>query len=450
MFIKFCGAAKVVTGTNYFIDAGKTKLLVDCGLFQGSEKLEAKNFEDFDFNPQKVDFVLITHSHLDHIGRLPKLVKDGFSGKIFATPPTIDFMRLMLEDSQKIMQEKAKKAGIIPLAYGKEVQGVMTFLEAVEYGQPVKYNDEITFTFYEAGHILGSAIVELKIKDKTIIFSGDLGNWPVPILRQPACLEKADYVIIESTYGDRHHENKGKIKDIIEDIAEETIAQNGVLLIPSFALERTQELLYQFNDLIENYRIPRVPIFIDSPLAARITEVYKKYERYFNKEATSLIKSGDDLFKFSGLNFTETVEESKKINALSPPKIIIAGSGMSHGGRILHHEALYLPVSNNMLLLISYQAPGTLGRKLHDGAPKVKILDKEILVRAKIIELSGYSAHADQGQLMEWLGCFKKPIKKIFVCQGEEKPAQALAQLIKDELGVAAQIPSLGDEVELV
>lgn len=450
MILKFCGAAKVVTGTNYLVDTGKTKFLLDCGLFQGSEELEAKNFEDFPYVAKKIDFVLITHSHLDHIGRLPKLIKEGFKGKIFATPPTIDFTRLMLEDSQKIMREKVKKERAIPLIDDQEIKAMMNLFQPVKYGQLIKYNDEISFTFYEAGHILGSAIIEVLIAGKRIVFSGDLGNWPVPIVPKPACLAKADYVIMESTYGNRNHENRGKIKDLIEDIAEDTIAQNGVLMIPSFALERTQELLYQFNELVENYRIPKVPIFIDSPLAIKITRIYKKYESYFNQEAASLIKSGDDLFKFPGLKFTETVEESKQINTLKPPKIIIAGSGMSHGGRILHHEALYLPVSNNILLLVSYQAQGTLGRQLQDGAKEVKVLDKVIPVRAKITQLSGYSAHADQNQLMEWLGCFKKPIKKIFICQGEEKPAQALAQKIRDEMGLAAEVPSLGDEVELV
>lgn len=449
MTIKFCGAAKVITGTNYFINTGKTKFLVDCGLFQGPQELEAKNFESFPYEPKELSFVLITHSHLDHIGRLPRLTKEGFSGKIFATLPTIDFTHLMLEDSQKIAREKAIRAGIIPLTHEKEIHTLMGLFQTVKYRQKIKYNDEISFSFYEAGHILGSAIIELQIKDKTVVFSGDLGNWPVPILPKPKCLQDADYIIVESTYGDRNHENKGKIKDLIEDIAEEVISKNGVLIIPSFALERAQELLYQFNELVENHRIPQVPIFIDSPLTLKITEVYKKYENYFNKEATTLIKSGDDLFKFPGLKFTQSVEESKQINNLPPPKIIIAGSGMSQGGRILHHEALYLSAPENILLIVSYQAEGTLGRQLQDGAKEVKILDKAIPVRAKIERLTGYSAHADQSQLMEWLSCFKKPIKKIFVCQGERKPTQALAQKIKDEMGVEAEVPSLGDTVEL-
>ncbi len=442
-----------MTGVSYLLEADKQKILIDCGLFQGGQELEARNEDRFAFNPEEIDAVLITHSHLDHIGRLPLLVKEGFRGKIFATPPTIDFTRLMLEDTKKILAQKAKQAGKIPFFDGQEIQAIMSLFVPVEYHKKTKISDGIYFEFYEAGHILGSAIIKLSVGEgrgkKTIVFSGDLGNYPVPILRPPETVEEADYVLIESTYGDRIHEERGKAKELIEDVVEEAITKKAVLLIPSFAVERTQQLLYHLNEIVENRRIPIVPIFIDSPLAIGVTKIYKKYVSYFNQEAENLIKSGDDIFKFAGLKFTPSSRESKKINDVPPPKIIIAGSGMSQGGRILHHELRYLPDEKNILLMVTYQAEGTLGKEILEGAPEIEILDQRIPVRAKIKSISSYSAHADQKSLFKWLCAIRKPIKKIFVVQGEKKPSEALAQIIRDDLGIDAKVPKMGEVVEL-
>lgn len=474
MRLHFYGGTKVVSGNSYLLETESKNILVDCGMFQGSRELEEKNYEPFPFNPAKIDYVIITHSHLDHIGRLPILIKGGFKGKIFATPPTIDFTHLLLDDTQKILKEKAKKAGAMPVFNGNEIDRIMNFFEPVKYHEPMELTPDISFELFEAGHILGSAFVKVTLRpappaeaggarsrlrqgyggqagDKTqiIVFSGDLGNGPVPILRSLELIDEADYVLIESTYGDRLHEKNEQAKETIEDMIEETIVKKGVLMIPSFAMERAQQLLYHINNLVEQKKIPLVPVFFDSPLAINITKIYEKYIDYFNKDAAGLIKSGDDIFKFSGLKFTSSVKESKEINDIAPPKIIIAGSGMSQGGRIVHHEARYLPDERNSLFIVSYQAQGTLGRKIFEGAKEVEINDQAITVRARVKAIGGYSAHADQKGLLDWLANIRKPVKKVFVVHGEEKPAEALAQIIKDKMGIDAMVPEFGEAVEL-
>ncbi|MFH0852256.1 MAG: MBL fold metallo-hydrolase [bacterium] len=466
MRLHFLGGTRIASGNSYLLEVNDKKILIDCGMYQGNKKLENKNFGPFDFAPQEIDFVIVTHSHLDHIGRLPMLIKEGFRGKIFATPPTIEFTRVMLEDTRRVLQEKAQKAGRLPLFAEKEIDEMMNFFEAIEYHEKKELAPGISFEFFEAGHILGSAFVKLEVKSlprgsettlrdeklkvgRTIVFSGDLGNTPVPILRPLETIQEADYVLVESVYGDRLHETNKEAKETVEDAVEDAISKKGVLMIPSFAMERAQQLLYHLNELVENKRIPAVPIFFDSPLAIRITKIYEKFPQYFNKEAQGLIKSGDDIFKFPGLRITSSVKESKGINDIPAPKIIIAGSGMSQGGRILHHEARYLPDAKNTLLMVTYQAAGTLGRQILEGENEVEILDQKIPVRAAIKSISGYSAHADQKGLVEWLEAIRKPIKKIFVVQGEEKPALALVQIIKDRMGIVAEAPEMGDVVEL-
>jgi metallo-beta-lactamase family protein len=465
MKLHFFGGAKTVTGANYLLEVEgnpstslRTRnILIDCGLFQGSRDLEKRNRESFSYNASEVDFVLITHAHLDHIGRLPKLVKEGFEGKIFATAPTIDFTRLMLEDSQKILEEKAGREGIAPPFEHTDVEKVMSLFSSVEYDDSFEVSEGIRVCFREAGHILGSAIIEFiisnleseKRKEIKIVFSGDLGNQYEPIIRPPAKITDADYLVVESAYGDREHETAKKCQEMVEDVAEEIIKKKGVLLIPSFALERTQELLFHFNNLVEHSKIPVLPIFLDSPLALKATEVYRKYPQYYNEETKKLIASGDDIFKFPNLHLTATTNQSKDISRFVPPKIIIAGSGMSQGGRILHHEANYLPDPNNILLIISYQAQGTLGRRLKEGEKNVRILDREIKVLAKVEKIDGYSAHADHKMLFNWVKNSKNTLKKVFIVQGEEGPADFLAQKIKDHLGISVEVPESNQCVEL-
>ncbi len=454
MKLYFYGGTGIVTGANYLLETEQRKILVECGLFQGPNKIEEKNYQPFPYNPSEIESVLITHAHLDHIGRLPKLIADGFKGYIYATGPTADFARVMLKDSQKILHEKAKKAGVIPLMNGRQVEKIMERFKVLEYDQEVEINPEMKVYFREAGHVLGSAVIELFAQDKKIVFSGDLGSGRMPILRNPAQIKSADYVLIESAYGDRLHEPSQSIKDQVEDITEQTIGRGGVLMIPSFALERTQQLLYHFNDLIENNRIPRVPIFLDSPLAIKLTKIYGRYLKYYNQQANLLVKSGDDIFKFPGLKLTESTVESKQINQVAAPKIIIAGSGMSVGGRIVHHEMRYLPDAKNTLLIVTYQVEGTTGRKILEGGQRVKILDQMVRIKAQVECINGYSAHADQKGLIAWLKQIIGPEadrrpQKVFVVQGEEKPALALAQKIRDNLGLSAQVPKLGEMFEL-
>ncbi len=284
MKLHFYGAAKMVTGSNYLLETDNSKILIDCGLFQGGRKIEKKNEEPFPYSPKEIDSVLITHAHLDHIGRLPKLIGNGFKGEILSTNPTKDFARLILKDSQKILREKAKRAGVIPLVEEEHIENIMKMFRAVKYDEKIKLNEEISVCFREAGHVLGSASIEVMANNKKIVFSGDLGSSKISTLREPAIIKDADYVIVESTYGDRVNEEEKECKDMIEDIVEEAVARGGTLMIPSFALERTQQLLYHFNELVENKRIPQIPIFVDSPLAIKLTDVYKQYPEYYNKK----------------------------------------------------------------------------------------------------------------------------------------------------------------------
>ncbi len=453
MKLTFCGGARMITGSCYLLETPHTKLLVDCGMFQGSRFTESLNYDPFPFDPKSIDAVLLTHAHIDHSGRLPKLCREGFRGAIWATAPTIDFAHELLLDSEHIIRGEAEHEGVEPFYILKDVEHVFTHTKAVAYGEVTKLSEDVSFRLYEAGHILGSAIVEVFVThaDRTtkIVFSGDLGNTPVPLLRDLHKEKEADYVVMESTYGDKLHEAQGARKDTLEDVIEDTVAAGGALMIPSFATERTQELLYELNELVENKRIPRIPVFIDSPLAIKITEVYKRHPSFYDHEAIRLMKSGDEIFSFPGLKFTPTVEESKAINGVPPPKIILAGSGMSHGGRIMYHEKLYLPDPKSTLLIIGYQVKGSLGRRLLDGETKVKIHGAEVQVRARIVQISGYSAHADQKKLLEWVEPMRLSLKKVFVVQGEEESSEALAQAMKDHFAVDAVVPRLGEAFEL-
>jgi metallo-beta-lactamase family protein len=450
MKISFFGAAKTVTGSNYLLQTGNDNILVDCGLFQGDEKLQEKNGQPFLYDPARIKAVILTHAHLDHVGRLPLLVQKGFKGKIYATPPTIDLAKLVLRDAMEIQKE---------LLFSEEdLNNIFNLFVPIEYHQETEITkDKVLFKFLDAGHILGSCIVEIFAEGKKIVFSGDLGNYPVPLLRPTEFPSSADCVIIESTYGSSLHNDFINRKDVLEDVIEETVKNKGVLLIPAFAIERTQELLFELNELVENNRIPRVPIYVDSPLAIESVSVYKRNERYYNKETTYLLRTGDSIFDFKGLVFCRTVEESKKINRVTGPKIIIAGSGMSTGGRILHHEKQYLAYPQNCLLFICFQVEGTLGRKIKDGIGKIEIFGEPINIAAKIKEIEGYSAHTDKAGLFRWLYSIKSSgqvagdhlLKKVFVTHGEEEPANALSQIVKDELGIETIIPEINSIFEI-
>ncbi|MEK7180829.1 MAG: MBL fold metallo-hydrolase [Patescibacteria group bacterium] len=452
MKLTFYGGAGTVTGVNYFLEAqvvdSRVKIMVDCGLHQGGNFAEHKNFEPFPYNPQEVDFVLITHSHVDHIGLLPKLVKAGFRGRVFSTAATRDFAELMLLDSEHLLAKEADRERA-PLLYDEQdISHLMKLWEGVDYHALLDLKG-VSAEFFDAGHILGSAFIKITAEGKTIVFSGDLGNYPAPIIKTTEEIPEANYCVIESTYGDRVHANVDKRREELEDAIEETVKSGGTLVVPAFAMERTQQLLFELNELVEGGRIPKVPVYIDSPLAIHLTEIYKKYRKQFNPAVSAMIKGGDDILDFPGLHFTLTTEESKSINDVQPPKVVIAGSGMSHGGRILHHEQRYLPDPHSMLLIVGYQGKGSLGRQLLDGAKKVRIFGEEVAVRCKIKLISGYSAHADQPKLVEWIRPARVALEKVFVVQGEEGASEALAQIIRDDLAVHTEIPSYGQEFDL-
>lgn len=450
MKIIFLGANREVTGSCYFLESDGTKILIDCGLFQGGRFSEEKNYDDFDFNPAKLDYVVLTHAHLDHCGRLPKLISHGFTGKIFATNPTIDLAEIVMKDSAEIIEEEAVLNNHPPLITTTDVLKTLPHFQAIEYRQEVSLGKNINFQLKDAGHILGSAIVEINVNGKTIVFSGDLGNPPVPILRPMENIQGADYLVIESTYGDRVHEDYRTREVLLKKAILEVIAKKGTLLIPAFALERTQEILYELDRLIENKKIPQIPVFLDSPMGIEATRIFKKYPKYYNREAKDLLSRDNDFFRFPNLTFTGTVSESKKINNVPNPKIIIAGSGMMHGGRILFHAQRCLGNPQNFLLIVGFQVKNSLGRKILEGAKIVNILGQDIEIRAKVKAIGAYSAHADQEQLLSWINEIKKrKPKSIFITHGELNSSISLGEKFKEKFKEKILIPKYKEEIKL-
>jgi metallo-beta-lactamase family protein len=449
MKLSFHGAAREVTGSCNLLEAAGHKILVDCGMFQGGQFNEEKNQDKFIFNPAELSAVVVTHSHLDHVGRLPLLIKDGFSGFIYATPPTVELTRLILEDALEVMTYNNRHYGA-PILYDlTDIGRTIGQFKSVDYHRITEIVPGIKVELYDAGHIFGSAFVRVEAEGKQMIFSGDIGNVNVPILRDTEMAPGGmDAILCESTYGDRLHESTDKRQELIEKMVSAAIGRGGVLMIPSFSLERTQELLYDLNDLVERKKkLPRVPIFLDSPLAINATRVYRKYPQYYDEEATWLIKNGEDLFQFPGLEMTETKEQSKRINETRGPKIIIAGAGMMNGGRIVHHALRYLSDERNTLLIIGYQAVGTLGRKILEGESPVEIMGERVRVRCQIKAIGALSAHGDQDKLLDWVGGETALPKKVYINHGEPPAAEALAQRLTGDLGVKATVVNFGLEV---
>ena len=463
--ISFFGGTEEVTGSNYLLEIdgddysgrGKTRILVDCGLFQGSRVAEEKNSHPFPYQPSSIDAVLVTHAHLDHVGRIPKLVKEGFKGKIYSTYPTKDFAQLMLIDSLGVLEKEAKRHnGARPIYQEEDVEKAMSLWEAKNYRENFEIGG-VNILFKDAGHILGSAIIEITdskngesgAKKKKLVFTGDLGNSPEPLINPTETVNDASFMVIESTYGDRLHEDYSQADLKLERAIENIVKKKGTLMIPAFSLERTQRILYQINDLVENGRIPKIKIFLDSPLSIKATEVYKNYANLYNAEAKNSLLKGDDLFDFPGLVLTMESEESKKIHEIAPPKIIIAGSGMCNGGRIVHHLKNYLPSKNNTLLFVSYLAVGSLGRLLHDGEKLVSIMGEKIPVEAEIEKIGGYSSHADINGLLGFAAKSADSLEKVFITHGELKSSSFLAQRLRDYLGIDAIAPTYGETQEI-
>lgn len=467
MQIQFLGAAGVVTGSNILITTNKYKILLDCGMFQGSEQLEKLNFENFAYNPEDIDFLILSHAHIDHSGRIPKLVKEGFKGRIVTTKATQDLCNIMLIDSAHIQEsdvkwenkkrERSGKEPILPLYTEDDAKISLKYFESYLYDQRIELSEDIFVRFKDAGHILGSSIVELWIKEKDdftkIVYSGDLGMPGRPIIKDPEFIDEVDYLIVESTYGNRVHDDIKQSSKQLVDIINKTVLRGGTVIIPSFAVGRTQELIYELNEYYEHDKnveeFMKIPVYIDSPMAVLATDAFQANSYFFDEETKKLILNGDNPFSFTNLKYVRSQEESMKLNQYNFPKVIISSSGMCTAGRIRHHLKHNLWKAYNSVIFVGYQAEGTLGRIILDGAKKVKILGEEIGIEAEIYDLEGFSGHADKNVLTKWIKEFKVKPKKVFVVHGEKESSETFAGIIQNEIKLPVIIPKLGDEYEI-
>lgn len=468
MKIKFCGGVRTVTGSCYLVDNGSVKFLVDCGAFQGFN-LEEKNREPFPFDPASIDYVFLTHAHYDHSGRLPLLVKQGFKGRIISTQPTRDLAKLVMLDSAKLQREDFERWEVRakhredyeeqeilenkPLYNEEDVADTVALFEVYPYGTSVRLKKDLEFRMRDAGHILGSSILEFWLKtetkrDRKIVFSGDLGQPGARIIKDPDMIREADYVICESTYGNRLHKNKDETVLELLSILKHGQEEGGNILIPSFAIERTQELLYEINLFVENRLLEGLEVFLDSPMATKATNIFKMYPNFYDEDAKRLLEKGDDPFDFPGFKMIESAEESKRLID-KHGVVIIAGSGMCTGGRIIHHLKNNLANPKTNVVIVGYQVEGTLGRRLVESAESVKIFGEEIEVNAQIHTLGGFSAHGDQRDLRYWLRGFGHLPKKVFVVHGDKEISIGFATNIRSELGLDAQVPEINEEFEL-
>lgn len=473
MKITFLGATKIVTGSNFLVEAAGKKFLVDCGMYQGREELEDENYKPFDYNPTEIDFMLLTHAHIDHSGRIPKLYNEGFNGPIYAHKATCDLCGIMLPDSGHIQEMESQWKNKKRIRKGeKEVPPLYTAEDAIkclEIFNPVKYDDiiqvapNIYVRFNDAGHMLGSSIIEIWAKedgkDTKAVFTGDLGNNDIPLLASPTMIENCDYLVMESTYGSRLHNKNEQKAEIFLDVVSETIDNGGKVVIPSFAVGRTQEILYELNKIKETrdddefrrkYKtLMKAPVYVDSPLAISATEVFRQNTDLFDDEIKEEMERGDNPLEFPGLKFTPTADESKALNESKEPAIIISASGMCEVGRIKHHLKHNIWNPNSTILFVGYQAPGTLGNSIVNGAKKVTILGEEMAVNARIEYIEGYSGHADQEWLMNFIYSFITKPKHIFLVHGEEDSQEVLRDKILEETGIEVSIPEYGETYEL-
>ena len=474
MKITFLGATKMVTGSNFLVEAAGKKFLVDCGIYQGKAELENENYKPFEFNPAEIDFMLLTHAHIDHSGRIPKLYNEGFNGPIYAHKATCDLCGIMLPDSGHIQEMESewknkkrlrKGEKIIPPLYtAEDAVKCLEIFSAVKYDEIIQVDTNIFVRFNDAGHMLGSSIIEVWAnedgKETKAVFTGDLGNNDIPLLSSPTMLESCDYLIMESTYGSRLHIKNDQKAEMFLDIVSETIDNGGKVIIPSFAVGRTQEILYEINKIKETrddeefrrkYKtLMKVPVYVDSPLAISATEVFRQNTDLFDDEIKQKMESGDNPLEFPGLKFTQTAEESIALNESQESAIIISASGMCEVGRIKHHLKHNIWNPNNTILFVGYQAPGTLGYSIVNGAKRVKIFGEECAVNARIEYIEGYSGHADQEWLMNFIYSFISKPKHIFLVHGEEESQEVLKNKILQETGIDVSIPEYGETYEIL
>lgn len=464
--VKFLGAAGQVTGSSYLLSVNGLNFLIDCGLYQERD-YQSRNWNPFPFPPEKIDYLLLTHAHLDHSGLIPKIVKEGFRGRILCTPPTSEILPIVLFDTAKIQEEDAlikkkrhEREGRrgpypeIPLYTVTDVEKALPLVEAVDYQMKINLTPDVQIVFHEAGHILGSSIIEVLARNNgqtnRIIFSGDLGQWNKPLVRDPETHSEADYIFLESTYGDREHDHPEQVGERLTENVNRVYRTGGNLVIPTFAIERAQELMYHLSKLIRKKKIPQLPVFLDSPMAVSVTNVFGHYLKYLDEEARQMFSSGQNPFDFPGLRLVQSFDESRAIEKVKGSSIIMAGSGMCTGGRIKQHLVNNIGRPESTILFVGYQARGTLGRQILDGQSPVRIYGQMYQVKARIEEIQGFSAHADHRQLRHWLSFFKQPPKKLFLTHGEKEVISHLAKEIREELGWPVAEPEYLEEVSLI
>lgn len=461
-YIQFLGATRTVTGSKHMIEAGGYRVMVDCGLFQGLKKLRLLNWEPFPINPASINSVILTHAHIDHTGYLPRLVRDGFNGTVYATPATVELARIMLPDSARLQEEDADYANrsksskhnpALPLYTEGDAGDACRLMESVNFHKPVQLTKKLSFQFTTAGHILGSSFVLFDVEcddgaTRRVVMTGDLGRYNEPIINDPSAVDEADYIVLESTYGDREHPDfdvKAKLAEIIT----ETAKRGGHVLIPAFAIGRTQQLIYLIRELEDEGRIPILPVFVDSPMAASATKLYLRHKEDHDLEMQDLVTDHKNPLATQRFNLARTRDESKAVTAQSGSTIVISASGMATGGRILHHLRKRLPDDRNTIIFVGYQSEGTRGRRLLDGEPEIKIFGEFVPVRAQIERLDNLSAHADSREILHWLGGFKRAPKTVFLVHGEPKAQEALKQKIVEKFGWHVEIPDYLEKFEL-
>ncbi len=463
--LQFLGAAQNVTGSCYLLRANGKNLLIDCGLYQ-ERQFKERNWAKFPIAPDKIDVVLLTHAHLDHCGRLPVLVREGFKGRVICTPATAEIAKIVLADSGKLQEEDAEfkkkrhsresRQGPHPIKALYTVdEAVACFdrFDTVDYKQTKSLMDGIEATYYNSGHILGASAIKLTIaqngETRSVLFSGDVGRWNKPIIKDPSQIDQADYVLCESTYGDRVHEDAQNVKEQLAEVVNHAFTAGGNVIIPSFAIERSQEVLYYLNELRNEKKIPQVMVFVDSPMAVSVTEIFEKHPELFDADMVEHVRNGESPFHVNGLSMVRTAQQSKAINAIRGTAIIIAGSGMCTGGRVKHHLVNNVERKESTVLFVGYQAVGTLGRLLARGEKEVRILGKVRWIKSRIAQIHGFSAHGDKNELTRWLSALQQAPRHLFVVHGETEAAHHFAQHIKDHFGWESSVPKHGDIVTL-